>query len=269
MALAALLSSIDSLPEALRSEYVAGDGSAQRPDQSMFYLDVTPVGNFGLEDKSGLLKTIEDLRAGEKDLKGQLKAFGNLDPKAAQDALARIKELQERGGGDAQATKAKLDSLRDQMNETFSKEKGTWDAERKEMETELSRLLIDAEVVAAMPEGGSAKLILPVVHDAVRVVKDENGKRVARVYDERGNELASRRAENNGHPMGVSEYLESLSKIADYAPAFNGSGPTGSGGTRTVSRKETQNNGGHHPVPEKPSSPAEMISAARAQSRQS
>ena len=264
MALSALVDSLDAIPEAIRGEYARGDGSAQRPDTAKFYLDVTPVGGFSLEDKTGLLKTVETLRGVEKDLKGNLKAFDGLDAAAARDALAKLEGIEANGGGDTQAIEARLENLRAQLTGTFSTEKETWASERAGLEGQLSKVLIDATVRAALDGKGSADLLLPIIRESVRMVKDDGGGLVARVYDSKGNELASRRAENNGLPMEISEHIESIRLDERFARAFDGSGPAGSGGAGTAQQTGTQNKGGQHPTQtEKPSSTAERIERAR------
>ena len=266
MALQALINSLDSVAESLRGEYVKGNGTAARPDADKFYLDVTPVGSVSLEDKSGLLQTIQDLRAVEKTLKGQLQGFDGLDAATARDALKQLEDIEANGGGDEKAMKAKLESLRTQLSDAFSEKERAWGQERNELDSELSRVLIDACVMRALDGKGSQALLTPIVRQSVRVVKDDTGKRVARVFDASGNELVSRRTENNGLPMDVTEFVESLRSDERYARAFDGSGPTGSGEPRTGSQTETQSKGGQiQDARTNPSSPAERLKAARAQ----
>jgi hypothetical protein len=262
MALPALTDSLEALPEPIRGEYARGDGSAQRPDTAKFYLDVTPVGGFSLEDKSGLIATLEARKAEGKSMKDTLKAFEGLDAQAARNALARIEELEASGGGEA--VDARLESLRTQLTGTFSAEKETWGGEKAALESQLSKVLIDDRIRRALEGKGSADLLLPVLRESIRMVKDDTGELVARVYDSKGNELVSRRAENNGLPMEISEHVESVRLDERYARAFDGSGPAGSGGAGTAHQAGTQNQGGQHlNPPEKPSSPAERIERAR------
>jgi hypothetical protein len=265
MALAAKIDSLEAVAEAVRGEYIAGDGSPSRPDSGAFYLDVTAVGSLALEDTAGLKATIQKLRKIEKDATASLKAFEGLDAGEARDALARKGEF-EAAGSKGPDVEARLESQKRQLTEMHANELKAWGVERGELEAGISDSLIDSYVSKAIGGKGSVELLLPVVKRSVRVVKDENGKRVARVFGSDGVELISQRTDANGAYMGVEEHVESLRSDSRYAPAFHGSGPSGGGEPGTGSHQQigTQNNGRSPSVPNQPSSPIETLRSAYA-----
>lgn len=270
MAVPASIDSLDTVPEALRGEYVAGDGSANRPDADKFYLDVESVGDLALENTKGLRNTVQTLRRELKDAKEAGKVFEGLDPDAAREAMARIESLEAEGGNAEAQVKARLDSLRKQLTDNFARDRQGFESEIQGLESELERALVDSVILSSVPEGCSPDVVLPIAKQFVRVVKDEDGKRAARCFDEHGNELVSTKAENNGNPMGVPELFASLRSNPRYAQGFNGSGPTGSGESGTGSSQAQTQNQGRHPSanqnPSRPSimSPVERLKAARA-----
>jgi hypothetical protein len=103
MPLDAIVTDIEAVPEALRSEYVEKDGK--------FFLQVTPVDGWDLQDINGLTTS---LRA-ERNLKAQaekaLLPFKDLDPTTARSALAALAELDGMTAAEAKAFKAEVERL--------------------------------------------------------------------------------------------------------------------------------------------------------------
>lgn len=260
MALPAFVADLKDAPEGSRGEYVKGDGSDARPDADRFYLDVNSTDGFTLEDTSGLRSAIGRLRGEIRDLKRDAKGFDGLDPEKARDALERIEELEKGGKGDEEAVKQRLESLRRQLVEAHQQEVSTLQSENGELGEALNGALIDTTVTAALNGKGSVDLLLPVVRRNVRVMQDDSGSRVARVFDKEGNELISRKAGSNGAPMDVGEYVESLRSDARYAPAFDGSGPAGGG---TPGMGEGHQKGGKTPPIDPSLPPTERLKMAR------
>jgi len=262
MALPALITKLEDVAEGFRGEYVKGDGSDARPDADKYYLDVKPTDGITLEDTSGLRNTIGKLRGEVRTLKRDAEAFKGLDAEAARDALARLGEI-EKEGGTSEDVQKKLEALKKQLGDVHAQEKRSLEAERAEIEEALSKALIDAAVTEAVGGKGSVKLLLPAVRGRVRVVKTEAGDRVARVYDGEGNELISRKPGSNGVPMDVAEYVESLRSDADYARAFDGSGPSGGGTSGMGEERQKGTGAGRETKPPISTNPVERLKRAR------
>ena len=93
------------------------------------------------------------------------------------------------------------------------------------MKGTLESYLVDAAAMEAITEnGGRPKLLLPHVKSAVKVI-EEDEKFHVRVVGPDG----SPRMNSKGEFLGIKDFVKELREIDDYAPAFNGTGTTGSG----------------------------------------
>jgi hypothetical protein len=82
MALHAIVTDINTVPEALRTEYTEKDGK--------FFLNVEPVDGFKLENVDGLVNALSAERTLKDRAEAALKQFKDIDPKTARSAIEAI-----------------------------------------------------------------------------------------------------------------------------------------------------------------------------------
>lgn len=217
--LASTVDSLDQVPEAARPFYIQKDG------KYVVALDGAPSGFVSAADLAtangkivefrdnniALAKEVETLRP----LKSQ---FEGIDPIAAKDAIAKVAELGKKGvkGEDdvqklvTSAVEAALKPVKEQL--TASQQ--ATETERKRADESTLRQTITAQFLKA---GGKAKAVDFIVTQAASAFKVENG-----VVAAQPNKFSTERP---GEPLGVEEWIGSLTKEHDYAFASS----TGSG----------------------------------------
>ncbi|MGF6154024.1 hypothetical protein [Pseudomonas fluorescens] len=220
MALDLIVDSLDALPEAVRSLYVA--------DGAKFKLDVS-----GLEDTSGLKSALEKERKAAREGEAQSKAWKSLgktpeEIQALIDAQAKIEEESALKAGEFEKLR-KLDLEKSQA------EISRRDAEKAAMQKSLESHLIDAAAIAAIAQHkGSPELLLPHVKSATQVIND-NGQYKTVIVDKEGNP----RVNASGNPLSIQEFVSEMRGDAIYGRAFEASGANGSG-----KQPDSNSNGG-------------------------
>lgn len=221
MALKAVVDKIDEIPEALRAEYTEKDGK--------FHLIVD-----GLEDASGLKKSLEILRKENKkfesDLKEQKKVWEKLGK--TPDEIEQLIEQANQMEQDRLERAGEWDKLKAQMNDKHEKDLkeirdklAGKDGEISTLRTNLQSQFVDVQATAAIASAkGEPILLLPVVQRFTKVV-EEGGKFTVRVVDEKGNQ----RVDGKGEPLTIASLVEELKQDQIYGRAFEASGNSGSG----------------------------------------
>lgn len=145
--LAAVVDSIDTVPENLRDLYVEADGK--------FRLDAE-----GVEDVSGLKSTLEKLKRDAKEAKDALKRFDGMDP----DEFQRFKQTAE------EAEAAKLSEV-ERLEAKYKREMEKLTGDLSKRDGFIEKLTIENELNAAIEKAG----ILPEHRRAVRALLKEAG----------------------------------------------------------------------------------------------
>lgn len=214
---------LEDIAEPLRGYYVERDGK--------HVLNVKPVGGWALEDVSGLKSAHASEKEERRKLAERVKAFGEVDPKTALEAIEWRKKF-----GDLDPAKeadklaaAKFDEIRGQLIEKHTIERKTIETERDALASEVGRLLIDNEATREIADQGglegAAELLLPHVKARVRVRRDGD-KFIREVLDEKGN---PRIADAQGNPFTVKHLVAEMRESPTFGLAFKGSGASGSG----------------------------------------
>lgn len=209
--LAAVVESLESVPQAYRELYTPSDGG-----KFVLDADVTDhPATLGLRSKN------QELIRGQNDLKTKFKAFEGLDPEDVQAALkarADAEEARKRQEGD-------FTSLKQQLMDQHAKEKKAWEDQLAELTGTIEQVIgTDAARAAIVAEEGEAELLLPHVRAQVKVVKDgKSWKRV--VIDGQG----QTRYNAKGEEMSVRELVAEMKGKDTYKPAFKAPDTTGSG----------------------------------------
>ena len=213
----AVIQTLDELPEAIHEHYV-------KQDDGSFQLDVGSVGGLALENVDGLKTTVQTLRGEKRTLETKVASFDGVDLVAAKDALSKMDEIKNFDPEQkvAEALKVKTADMVGQ----FAKEKDGLVGERDGALGQLKDVLVKNACIEALTSaGGKSKLMLPVMERLVRMRKDGDHF-IAEVVNEKGE---PRVGDSQGNPMTIPQFVEELKGMDDYAPAFDGSGSTGSG----------------------------------------
>jgi hypothetical protein len=243
MALKAIVDAeeLQTIPEAIQKEYTERDGA--------FYLNVAPVTmkdaegkerKLALEDVTGLKDALAAERTRAETLERTVKTFEGIDdPKAAKEALAKVKEWgevppDEKVKKQLEATKEQLESRYRGEIETLTRRVGEQQAANEKLQQESSRLVLDNAASAALSKVG----VLPEAHNMMveqirqnarcrKVEANGRTRYVVEIFDDRGNVRITNNS-NSTDPMGIEELAKEM-KAGQYAFAFKGTQAAGSG----------------------------------------
>jgi hypothetical protein len=201
----------DELDDALKGFYIERDGK--------FVLDTDH------EDVTGLKSTVAALRKERSEAEANLAKFKDLgDPEKAKAALTKIQELEEQ-----EARKAgEWEKLKSQMVERHATEKADLNQKLKDMESDLSSLVVDREIVTVLGDPdvkGSPKALLPHMKARVKAVK-EGGQWRPVVLNADGSQAI---ADGSGSPQTIKGLALEMRKDPDFAPLFASQSRGGSG----------------------------------------
>ncbi|MEN6306672.1 MAG: hypothetical protein ABFD91_02860 [Anaerohalosphaeraceae bacterium] len=210
----------DKLSEPLKKEY-------KKQDDGSYLLDVGPVNDFVLENVKGLKSALSSERSLREKLEGSLKAFDGLDSAKAREALKKIEDLAK--GGTDDKTKEQIEALKKQLTEKHTGELSQRDDSINKLTKQLEKLLVEAAAVKAIAENkGNVELLLPHVRNTTRMKKLDNGDYTVEIVDDKGNARITNKT-GSTDPMTISELVSELKGNKTFAPAFSGSGASGSG----------------------------------------
>lgn len=225
-----------TLSAAIQAEYkVADDGD--------YVIDVVATDGWDLQNIAGLTSTLQKQKNDLQTARGLLKQYEldgePLDPKAAAEAITKLKKL---GSLDPeQLASEKVKVALGQQQEQFNKALSTKEQEAKSLLQQLEQVLIDQAATAALAgKGGNIKLLLPHVKSNARLVKTDSGFQVQVV----GNDGNPRIKVANGQTvdMTLEQLVEEMASSDDYAAAFaaqsrsGGATPPGAGGAGGAGR---------------------------------
>jgi hypothetical protein len=229
----------EGLPDEVKTHYAeAEDGT--------YGLGVTPVDGLELMNPANLKKALSSERSkaseAEKARKAVEAKWGDLEPDAARDALAKLEEM---AGMDPEGkAKAEREAFEKNLSDKFEADRKKFldkhtaerEADAKErtvLEAQLENQLIAAAASKAIADaGGSVELLLPIVRQSTRMKKNDDGTFSVVVLDAEGTERLSPVA-GSTTPMSISELVEEKKGDKKYARAYDGSGASGSGAGRS------------------------------------
>ena len=216
MALPIVIQSLDQIAEPLREHYVQRDGR--------YVLDATPHEGLAIEDVTGLKNSLAAARGERDQLKSSLAQFKDLDPEAARTALQKMQEMQ--SWNPDKQVEEKIQAKLDQMRKLHQQELEKATGKTGELTKQLEQLMVvNAASEALQKNGGNIALLLPHVRSQVRMRQTENGM-ICEVVDAQGN---PRVGDSQGNPMTIPQLVEEMRNSTDFAPAFAGTGSSGSG----------------------------------------
>lgn len=218
----------DAVPDGLADYYTARE-------DGKFVLSVESVDGYALEDVTALKNTLGKERTERKEYQRKLTAFGDLDPDAAQTAIARAAELE------SFDPKAEADKLASERFEAASKDLGKkHTAELAKREDRIKALSDTVDKIVRRQQAaeqlasakGSVELLMPHILAHTRTVETD-GRYDVEIVDDYGNIKTS----NSGANMSLAEYVAELKSNEAYGRAFDASSNKGSG-------KEQRKSGG-------------------------
>ena len=222
MALKAILTKEEhsALGDALKSEYVEKDGK--------FFLDVTAVNGFALEDVQGLKGALQTERDAHATTKKVIEKFGDLDADAARAAIAKVEEMKDWKPDDK--VKGQIEAVKAELEKKHGDEMATITGEKTELEKALHQNIVTRVATESLAKHeGAVDLLLPHVEKQIKVEKTSDGKFVAKVIDPAtGNTRISMEQGNTGD-MKIDELVGLMKDDDRYGSAFKGSGAEGIG----------------------------------------
>lgn len=195
----AVVTVLDEVPEPLRELYVEDNGR--------WVLDT----DVDAHPRTRGLKSALDK---EKANRRAIREFSE----KGMDVAEVLQKLEEAEHLEAQVEQRMAEAIRREREEARKREL----AVKQELDTELSTSAAKAAEAAAMralAEHGASDLLLPHVLPRLKAQRVAPGQYQVQVVDEQG----------VAQEMGVGEYVASLKDVEKYAPAFRGSGASGSG----------------------------------------
>lgn len=225
----ALIDNVEGLSAEMQAEYEQ-ISDTKDPNNGKFRLKVEPVGGLVLENVTGLKNTVQTLRGEKEALTSKLKAFDGLDPEASRTAIQKVTEW-----GDMTPEQKAQQLLKSKEDQLASKYKAQEELILKDRDAALGQLdqnirvaAITSAIAGKKPVDGAIDMLMPHALRMTKTKKTDNGKYVAVVVDDDGNERIN--------PSGGGTDLMTITQLADeletkFPFAFAGSGSSGSGAT--------------------------------------
>lgn len=238
--LKAMLENLDGLDEKEAQHYTEKDGK--------FFLEVTKVDGLGLEDISGLKKTVETLRTSEKNLRGEVKTaenalrdhqekFKEIDPDAARNALGKIDDIKNWDGEKkvreaVTVAEQRMQTKIDALVEQHTTEKVGLQKDITDSQNQLQEALVTSKIVEAIHgEGGNVSVLMPHVKSQVQMTKGNTGKWKPEVINANGDPRIG--GLNDGADMTITELIQEMKSQTTFAGCFSGANASGSGKTNS------------------------------------
>lgn len=243
MKLKTKLLTLDGVEDALKGWYVQKDG--------YFLLDTEPVDGWTLENVAGLRSALERERAESRTAREKLALYGEIEPDAAKNAVAKYSEFKD--WKPDQNVEKVWSERADEIKKKHDREMAGLTRTSSALEEEIRAQHVDSALAQIISGKASLKLLLPIVKQHALVDKDAAGRRVVRIKNpDTGNPRISQRTGGQENLMGLEEYvMDILRNDQDYADAFKpskgGSGASnesggdhGGAGIKTISFRDVR-----------------------------
>lgn len=213
MTLPATVESQDQIPEGLEEHYQQTDGGG-------FALAVNDVQEH--PKVTALADAFEDQKERRQELQKKIKAFGEMTPEDVEQLRSELEEAREGGDVDVEA---KIEEVKEKLEERYEKEKQELKARNEKLEGDLRRRTIENELTSALSEAGVLEEYRPAVramlkeeHDPTMVERD--GEMVG-VFEQSPDGIPGK------HP--ISEFVGQWADTDEAKPYLKASGKSGSG----------------------------------------
>jgi len=248
MALKAVLPNLDGLSDEVKEHYTEKDGK--------FYLNVTKVDGFAVEDVGGLKSTVENLRTVEKGLRADIKTseeamkavkkqmeelqakFDGIDPVTARDALSKIDDIKNWDGETkikeaVQVAEQRIETkMQTKLNEVVKQHTTKiteLETNLSDSQSQLQEAIVTSKIIESISkEGGNVDVLMPHVRNQVVMVKDSHGKYKPEVIKADG---TPRIGDSAGNDMTITQLVQEMKTQDTFAGCFPGANQSGSGKT--------------------------------------
>lgn len=241
MAMAAMVAALTGIPQALQEHYKPQTVNGQQ----MFVLDVTPHEGWALEDVKGLKNSLSAARTERDTATEQLKAFKDLDPVKAREALTKVEEMKD--WKPDQKVREQIEARERQLLEKHTNEIKSKDEAVTALTREVEELLIDSVATMAVTGAkGIPELLLPHIKTQTRVKRGDNGKHTVEILDKDGKTVRLSPKSGSTSNMTIQELVEEMRGNKTFARCFDGTNATGSGAngaTKSGTQNQNNNNG--------------------------
>ena len=227
----------EALDSVIQAEY--------KTDDEGFILDVVAVDGLKLADVTELQSALQQERSKSKSAEKALKRYNGpdgkpLDPAKVQSAVAKMTEIdnwdpeqklaEHKEQFEAQ-TRDKAEKEKQVLIDKHTTDMTDLQTENDTLDKQLDVTLRKNTAITAINEqGGSVRGLLPVIMEATRVVKQDDGKRVVEVIGDNGLARLSPASGKSGI-MVIDELVKECKADKELAPLFRASGASGSGTT--------------------------------------
>lgn len=198
--LAAVVDSLDAVPEGVRELYVESNGR--------YVLDADV-------EEHPSVRAMKNALEKERHKRAAIRQYADEKGLDVSDVLAKIEA---QGQAEREAEKRLEDALKREREAAKAREA----ALKAEYDSEIAtsaKGAAEAAALRALAEHGASDLLLPHVMPSLKAERVAPGQYAVKVVDAAG----------VPQEMGVSEFVASLKQVEKFAPAFRGSGASGSG----------------------------------------
>lgn len=238
------------MTEAERKRLEALKAKAELTDDEKKELEALEAKAAAADDKTygeayvkELRKESGKYRTRAKELEESLAKFDGMDP----EEYRRLKDAA------AEAEKARLtkegdfEKLRQQLVADFDKDKAKLATQLAEkdtayaaLESELNRTIMAHEISiqASMAKAINPKLVEMVIMQTAKVEKTEDGRRVIKILDGKGEPRVDLKT---GEPFKIGQLLEEMKQTEEFAHLFAGGKPGAGSGTVNVGGRRIAN----------------------------
>ena len=236
---------------ALPEQITLSKAEAYAKTDDGFVLSVEPVKGYDVKPVEKLLGALGSERSVRAELEAKLKALGDMDPKAAREALATVEEWKK--SPPDEKFKKQYESTLKQAQEEFQKKLAGTESVRDKLRAQLEQQLVEAKAREALTKAKakSVDLLMPHVKARIKTEMSEAGDFSAFVTGQDGTKAHVVGKDGTLSPMSIEALVEQMRQQDGYSDAFLGSGASG-GGTRstasggagsfTISAKEALSN---------------------------
>lgn len=195
-----------------------------------YVLSAEAAGGYEVKPVAKLMGALDTERNARAALEAKIKELGDIDPKAAREALATLAEL--KNSPPDEKAKKQYEALAAQLQKELGA-KVSAEAERAaKFQKQLEQTIVDAKAREALAKHkGNVDLLLPHVKQRIKAELTESGELAAFVLDANGNKAHTLGEGGALVPMSIEKLVEDFKRNDSYAAAFGGSGASGGGTT--------------------------------------
>jgi hypothetical protein len=219
------------LNEAIQSEYaVQEDGSYQ------LQVNTTEDG-WELANTKNLLSAKRAEAQARKSYEKKYKPFDGLDPEEVAKALAFQADFDEKNINLEEKTNERIESIKKQLTKEYTDKEAGYQDRINRLISDMTEDKIDNKLRTALTphvnDASDIDLLLPTLRKRMQLKEDENGRMMAIVLDEYGDELVTSSTEKDAALKVLIKEMKGKHArwFKSEAPAGSGAGDVKSGGS--------------------------------------